>query len=89
MKVRGKICDVEAVVIGIPDSYRGQSPKAFVSLKPGADADEAALCAFLKQRISKIEMPSHIEIRETLPKTLIGKLSKKALADEEAGQPAA
>ncbi|WP_116089879.1 long-chain-fatty-acid--CoA ligase [Sphingomonas crusticola] len=74
----------EAVVIGVPDSYRGQSPKAFVSLKPGMAADEAALSAFLKERISKIEMPSKIEIRESLPKTLIGKLSKKALADEEA-----
>jgi long-chain acyl-CoA synthetase len=44
------------------------------------------LCAFLKERLSKIEMPSHIEIRASLPKTLIGKLSKKALADEEAAR---
>jgi len=76
----------EAVVIGIPDEYRGQSPKAFVALRPGAHADEAELCAFLKERLSKIEMPSHIEIRAGLPKTLIGKLSKKALADEEAAR---
>ncbi|WP_442677978.1 long-chain-fatty-acid--CoA ligase [Sphingomonas sp. ASY06-1R] len=76
----------EAVVIGVPDTYRGQSPKAFVSLKPGVPSDEASLCAFLKDRLSKIEMPSAIEIRETLPKTLIGKLSKKALADEEAAK---
>jgi long-chain acyl-CoA synthetase len=76
----------EAVVIGVPDTYRGQSPKAFVSLKPGVSSDEASLCAFLKDRLSKIEMPSAIEIRETLPKTLIGKLSKKALADEEAAK---
>ncbi|WP_420136446.1 long-chain-fatty-acid--CoA ligase [Sphingomonas sp.] len=76
----------EAVVIGVPDTYRGQSPKAFVSLKPGAQADEETLCAFLKERLSKIEMPSAIEIRETLPKTLIGKLSKKALVDEEAAK---
>lgn len=76
----------EAVVIGVPDTYRGQSPKAFVSLKPGMQSDEASLCAFLQDRLSKIEMPSAIEIRETLPKTLIGKLSKKALADEEAAK---
>ena len=73
----------EAVVIGVPDSYRGQSPKAFVALHAGMHADEAELCAFLKERLSKIEMPSSIEMRESLPKTLIGKLSKKALADEE------
>jgi len=76
----------EAVVIGIPDSYRGQSPKAFVSLHAGARVEEAELSAFLKERLSKIEMPSSIEIRDKLPKTLIGKLSKKALADEEAAR---
>jgi long-chain acyl-CoA synthetase len=74
----------EAVVIGVPDQYRGQSPKAFVALHAGMQADEAALCAFLRERLSKIEMPSSIEIRDSLPKTMIGKLSKKALADEEA-----
>ena len=73
----------EAVVIGLPDAYRGQSPKAFVTLHPGTDADEAGLCEFLSSRISKIEMPRAIDIRDTLPKTLIGKLSKKALVDEE------
>ena len=76
----------EAVVIGVPDAYRGQSPKAFVSLRAGMAADEAELCAFLKERLSKIEMPSSIELRDHLPKTLIGKLSKKALADEEAAR---
>jgi long-chain acyl-CoA synthetase len=76
----------EAVVIGVPDSYRGQSPKAFVALHAGAHADEAELCAFLKDRLNKIEMPSVIEIRDSLPKTLIGKLSKKALVEEEAAR---
>ena len=76
----------EAVVIGVPDDYRGQSPKAFVALHAGMRADEAELCMFLKERLSKIEMPSSIELRDTLPKTMIGKLSKKALADEEAAK---
>ncbi len=57
-----------------------------MSLKPGEGADAAALMTFLKDRLSKIEMPSQIEIRPSLPKTLIGKLSKKALADEEAAE---
>jgi long-chain acyl-CoA synthetase len=70
----------------VPDAYRGQSPKAFVALHAGMNADEAELCAFLKERLSKIEMPSSIELRDSLPKTLIGKLSKKALADEEAAR---
>ena len=76
----------EAVVIGVPDTYRGQSPKAFVALRAGMKADEAELCAFLKDRLNKIEMPSSIEFRDSLPKTMIGKLSKKALADEEAAR---
>jgi len=77
---------VEAVsVIGIPDEYRGQSPKAFVKLKPGAQAptlDE--LKTFLKDKLGKHEMISDLDIRAELPRTLVGKLSKKELYEEEA-----
>jgi long-chain acyl-CoA synthetase len=73
----------EAVVIGIPDEYRGQAPKAFVTLAPGVTTTPDALRDFLKDKLSKIEMPRAIEIREELPKTLIGKLSKKELVAEE------
>lgn len=72
----------EATVIGIPDAYRGQTPKAFVKLRDGAMLDEEGLLAFLKERLSPIEIPDAIEFRDKLPKTLIGKLSKKELADE-------
>jgi long-chain acyl-CoA synthetase len=74
----------EAVVIGVPDEYRGQAPKAFVVLRPGHQVTTAAVADFLHGRLSKIEMPREIEIRESLPKTLIGKLSKKELIAEEA-----
>jgi long-chain acyl-CoA synthetase len=73
----------EAVVIGLPDRYRGQAPKAFVTLRPGHAASVDELCEFLRGRVSKIEMPREVEIRESLPKTLIGKLSKKELVAEE------
>jgi long-chain acyl-CoA synthetase len=75
----------EVCVIGIPDEYRGQSPKAFVALKPGAKPftlDE--LKEFLKSRLGKHEMVQALEIRAELPKTPVGKLSKKELIDEEA-----
>ena len=75
----------EVCVIGIPDEYRGQSPKAFVKLKDGAPEltlDE--LKAFLKNRLGKHEMIGALEIRAELPKTPVGKLSKKDLVDEEA-----
>ena len=73
----------EAVVIGIDDEYRGQAPKAFVTLKSGMSTTPQDLKAFLAERLNKIEMPKEIEIRDSLPKTLIGKLSKKELVAEE------
>jgi long-chain acyl-CoA synthetase len=79
----------EAVAIGVPDRYRGQSPKLFVALHEPGSLSEEALCAFLGERLSRIEMPRHVEFREALPKTMIGKLSKKELIDEEARKVAA
>jgi len=73
----------EAVVIAVDDEYRGQAPKAFVSLKAGQSVSADELCDFLKDKLNKIEMPKAIEIRDELPKTLIGKLSKKELVAEE------
>lgn len=73
----------EAVVIGVSDSYRGQAPKAFVVLGAGETTTPQALLLFLEARLSKIEMPREIEIRDSLPKTLIGKLSKKELVKEQ------
>ena len=75
----------EAGVIGVADAYRGESPKAFVKLKAGAPPltlDE--LKAFLKDRLGKHEMISALEIRDELPKTPIGKISKKDLREYEA-----
>jgi long-chain acyl-CoA synthetase len=73
----------EAVVIGIPDKYRGEAPKAFVKLKAGQAATTADLMQHLEVKISKLELPADIELRDTLPKTMIGKLSKKELKAEE------
>ncbi|TYC86311.1 long-chain fatty acid--CoA ligase [Novosphingobium sp. BW1] len=73
----------EAAVIGIPHPYRGQAPKAFVALHPGDTLSDEELLEFLRERLNKIEMPSAIEFRDSLPKTLVGKLSKKELVAEE------
>ena len=74
----------ECAVIGIPDPYRGQAAKVFLTLKPGAaDLTYAALKDFLKDRVGRHEMPAALEIRDTLPKTPVGKLSRRELADEE------
>ncbi len=77
---------LEATVIGVPDSYRGESPKAFVVLRQGAEADVPALSRFLEGELSRIELPGEIELRETLPHTAVGKLSKKELVAEEAAR---
>ncbi len=74
----------EVTVIGIKDSYRGEAPKAFIKLKAGMTATGADILAFLEPKLSKLEMPSQIEFRDSLPKTMIGKLSKKELKQEEA-----
>ena len=72
----------EVVVIGIKDAYRGEAPKAFVKLTEGKQATAAELIHFLKEKLSKLELPAEIEFRDELPKTLIGKLSKRELRAE-------
>jgi long-chain acyl-CoA synthetase len=74
----------EVTVIGIPDDYLGERPKAFVTLKnPDEDFAADELMAFIKDKLGKHERPKQIEFRAELPKTMIGKLSKKELVAEE------
>lgn len=73
----------EVTVIGIPDKYRGEAPKAFVKLRGGEALNAEQLLQHLQAKLSKIELPSQIEFRDQLPKTMIGKLSKKELKAEE------
>jgi long-chain acyl-CoA synthetase len=74
----------EVIVIGIPDKYRGEAPKAFIKLRPGHTATAADIQKHLAVKLSKIEWPAAIEFRDSLPKTMVGKLSKKELKAEEA-----
>ena len=75
----------EVSVIGVPDAYRGEAPKAFVKLKAGAPPlTLEALKEFLKTRLGKHEMVGALAIRDQLPKTSVGKISKKDLRLEEA-----
>jgi long-chain acyl-CoA synthetase len=74
----------EVTVIGIKDNYRGEAPKAFIKLKAGMSATGPEILKFLEPKLSKLEMPAQIEFRDALPKTMIGKLSKKELKQEEA-----
>jgi long-chain acyl-CoA synthetase len=74
----------ETLVIGVPDEYRGEDVKAFVVLNPGHTLTLEELQAHLRGRLSPIELPRQLEIRSELPKTAVGKLSRKDLRDEVA-----
>lgn len=76
----------EVTVIGVPDPHRGEAPVAFVKLRDGATIAEADLKKFLADRLNKLEMPREIIFKDQLPKTLIGKLSKKELREEYAAR---
>ncbi len=74
----------EALVIGIPDPYRGESPKAFVTLRGDAEAvDGDTFKDWLNPQLGKHERVVAVEVRDSLPKTLVGKLSRKELVAEE------
>ena len=80
----------EVIVIGIPDTYRGQTAKAFVKLKAGAAPFTLeALRDFLADKLGRHELPAALEFRDSLPKTAVGKLSKKELVAEESARRAA
>ncbi|MBX3563791.1 MAG: long-chain fatty acid--CoA ligase [Sphingomonas sp.] len=77
----------EALVIGLPDSYHGELPHAYVTLNDGAGITGAELCKWLNQQLGKHERVKEVVVRESLPKTMIGKLSRKDLLTEIAGEP--
>lgn len=75
----------EAMAIGVPDSYRGESAKVFVVLNAGADAFSLDdLKVFLEDKLGRHEIPRHLEFRDALPHTPVGKPDRKALKAEEA-----
>jgi long-chain acyl-CoA synthetase len=79
----------EVTVIGIKDDYKGEVPKAFVKLREGAALTADELKASLADKLAKYEIPGEIEFRAELPKTAVGKLSKKELVAEEEAKRAA
>jgi long-chain acyl-CoA synthetase len=74
----------EVIVIGVADEYRGEAAKAFVKMRAGAPPlTLESLRAFLADKVGRHEMPAALEIRDALPRTAVGKLSKKELVEEE------
>lgn len=75
----------EAAVVGIPDPYRGESVKAYVSLRPGTGADPAELSAYCAERLAAYKYPRRVEILPVLPKTTSGKILRRELRERDHG----
>jgi long-chain acyl-CoA synthetase len=73
----------EAVAIGVPDEYRGETVKAFVVRRSGATTTEEEILAFCKDRLAAYKAPKAVEFRDDLPKSAVGKLLRRVLIDEE------
>ena len=74
----------EAAVVGVPDEYRGESVKAFVSLKPGSSVTPEEVIAFARERMAAYKYPRTVEVVEELPKTTTGKILRRELRDRDA-----
>ncbi|MBC2778273.1 long-chain-fatty-acid--CoA ligase [Parasphingopyxis marina] len=73
----------EAIVLGVPDDYTGEKPKAFVSLQTGSETAGTEILEWLNPQLGKHEQVVAVEVRTDLPKTMVGKLDRKALRAEE------
>ena len=77
----------EVGVAGVADAVRGEAPRAWVVLRAGQAATEAELRAFCREKLAPYKVPSHIYFRTDLPKTLVGKVLRRALRDSVAAGP--
>jgi long-chain acyl-CoA synthetase len=76
----------EALVVGLPDSYRGEAPHAYVTVEEAADVTGERLREWLNPQLGRHERVDRVVIRAALPKTMIGKLSRKDLLAEIAAE---
>jgi long-chain acyl-CoA synthetase len=74
---------LEAAAVGIPDIQRGENIKAYVVLKPGETATAEEIIAYCRENLTRYKVPREIEFRDALPKTMVGKILRRALRDEE------
>jgi len=73
----------EAAVAGVPHPKWGETVKAYVVLKPGQTATAEEIISFCKERLAVYKVPTLVEFRDSLPKTLVGKVLRRVLVEEE------
>jgi long-chain acyl-CoA synthetase len=73
----------EVCVAGVPDSYRGETVKAYIVLRQGESATPEEIREFAKARLASYKVPRSVEFRDDLPKTIVGKVLRRALVEEE------
>ncbi len=73
----------DAVSVGVPDDYRGETVKAFVVVKPGEEVTQEEIIAFCREKLAAYKAPKIVEFREELPKSAVGKILRKVLRQEE------
>lgn len=73
----------EVGVAGIPDPYRGETVKAWIVLRPGETATPEEIREWCQDKLAKYKIPTHIEFRTELPKTMVGKVLRRVLVEEE------
>jgi len=73
----------EVVAAGVPDAYRGETVKVYIVLKEGETATEEEIIEFCKGKLAKFKVPRQVEFRAELPKTMVGKILRRVLVEEE------
>ncbi|AET66556.1 acyl-CoA synthetase (AMP-forming)/AMP-acid ligase II [Desulfosporosinus orientis DSM 765] len=73
----------EVVVAGVPDLYRGETVKAYIVLQPNTEANENEFIVYCKTKMAAFKVPRHVEFRDELPRTIVGKVLRRKLVEEE------
>jgi len=73
----------EAVNVGVPNAYRGETVKVFIVLRQGEKATDQDIINFSKEKLAPYKVPKLVKFRESIPKSAVGKILRKILREEE------